>query len=397
MAYNGAGSFSRLFNFVQDKANGIFIDSTRMDSEMNGIATGLSSVICKDGQTTLTGDIPWNGKKITGYGTANTPNSRSDVPQLGQVQDATVNWVAAGGTADAITATYAPVITALVDGQECRFRASAANATTTPTFSPNALTAHTITKQGGAALVAGDIPGNLAEIVLRYNLANTRWELLNPANLLQSPWSTGDVKPTLKTVADTTWVMMNDGTIGDASSGGTTRANADTSALFTLLWNNTADADCAVSGGRGANAAADFAAHKTIALPKSLGRALAFAGAGSGLTSRALAHVIGEETHLLSAAEVPSHTHSVPAESVSGSASGSVSGVVVSGSTTTGYSVAGGSPLPDPITSLNTGSAGLSGGTITGTTTGTTTGSAGSGGAHNNMQPTTFLNFMIKL
>ena len=64
------------------------------------------------------------------------------------------------------------------------------------------------------------------------NAANTRWELLNP---VASSFTTGDVKTTLKTTADAGWVMMNDGTIGDASSGGTTRANADTQALFGLL------------------------------------------------------------------------------------------------------------------------------------------------------------------
>ena len=87
----------------------------------------------------------------------------------------------AGGTADAITATYSPAITTLEDGQLCFFRATAANATTTPSFSPNELTARTITMKGGAAVYAGAIPGALAEVILRYNLANTRWELLNPA------------------------------------------------------------------------------------------------------------------------------------------------------------------------------------------------------------------------
>jgi hypothetical protein len=90
-------------------------------------------------------------------------------------------WVFAGGTSDAITATYSPTVAALYDGLLCMFRATAANATTTPTFAPNGLTAHTITKQGGSVLGIGDIPGNLAECVLRYNLANTRWELLNPS------------------------------------------------------------------------------------------------------------------------------------------------------------------------------------------------------------------------
>ena len=91
------------------------------------------------------------------------------------------NWVVAGGTADAITATYSPAITTLADGQLCFFRASAANATTTPSFSPNGLTARTITMKGGSALRVNEIPAANAEVILRYNLANTRWELLNPA------------------------------------------------------------------------------------------------------------------------------------------------------------------------------------------------------------------------
>lgn len=90
-----------------------------------------------------------------------------------------VPWAVGGGTGDAITATYAPAITSLTDGLILGVRSPGANTTTTPTFAPNGLTAHTITKNGGSALAAGDIPANLAELLLRYNLANTRWELLN--------------------------------------------------------------------------------------------------------------------------------------------------------------------------------------------------------------------------
>jgi len=51
-----------------------------------------------------------------------------------------------------------------------------------------------------------------------------------------------------------------------------------------------------VSTGRGVTAAADFAAGKTIKLSAMLGRALVVAGAGSGLTSRALGDKTGTET-----------------------------------------------------------------------------------------------------
>lgn len=91
-------------------------------------------------------------------------------------------WIIAGGTADAITATFSPAIPTLTDGHLVCFRATAANATTTPTFAPNGGTARTIVKAGNVALLPGDIPGNFAEVILRYNLANTRWVLLNPAS-----------------------------------------------------------------------------------------------------------------------------------------------------------------------------------------------------------------------
>lgn len=177
MAFNGSGTFVRLYNWVNDAAAGIKIRADRTDNETDGIATGLSNCICKDGQTTVTANIPFNSHKLTGVADGTL---RTDVASVGQTQDGDLNWVAAGGTADAITATYSVPITALIDGQMCYVRAGFANATTTPTFAPSGLTARTITKNGGVALVAGDIVGAGHELALRYKLASTRWELLNP-------------------------------------------------------------------------------------------------------------------------------------------------------------------------------------------------------------------------
>lgn len=178
MAFNGSGTFSRLYNWVNDAAASVKIRADKMDAEMNGMATGLSTCITKDGQTTVTGNLPMSSYRHTGVGNA---SSRTDYAAAGQVQDGKLNWVDGGGTADAITAAYTPTITDLVDGQICFVRATAANATTTPTFSPDGLTARTIVKSGGSALVAGDIAGDDHELILRYKLASTRWELLNPA------------------------------------------------------------------------------------------------------------------------------------------------------------------------------------------------------------------------
>lgn len=186
MSFNGSGVFLRLYSWVNDAAANIKIRADRMDNEMNGFATGLSTCITKDGQTTVTANLPMATFRHTGVGDA---AARTDYASFGQLQDGKSAWVEAGGTADAITAAYAVPLATLVDGQLCYVRAAYANATATPTFSPSALTARTIVKNGGAALVAGDIAGDGHELILRYDLSNTRWELLNPKGYLSAPYT----------------------------------------------------------------------------------------------------------------------------------------------------------------------------------------------------------------
>lgn len=90
----------------------------------------------------------------------------------------------AGGTADALTGSFTPVITALPStGLRLRVRAALANATTTPTFTPNSgtVTAYTIVKGSNQALVAGDIAGAGMWLDLDWDNTLTKWVLLNPA------------------------------------------------------------------------------------------------------------------------------------------------------------------------------------------------------------------------
>lgn len=79
--------------------------------------------------------------------------------------------------------------------------------------------------------------------------------------------ATGDFKWRATTETLTGWVKANALTIGNATSGASQRANADTQALFVYLWTNFNDAHCPVVGGRGSTAAADFSASKQITLP----------------------------------------------------------------------------------------------------------------------------------
>lgn len=95
------------------------------------------------------------------------------------------NWVDGGGTADAITCTINPGPTAWVDGYMFGVRATAANATTTPTINPTgssgaAWGAKTIVKNSNDALIADDIDGDGYEAMFRYAADIDRVVLLNP-------------------------------------------------------------------------------------------------------------------------------------------------------------------------------------------------------------------------
>lgn len=115
---------------------------------------------------------------------------------------------------------------------------------------------------------------------------------------------TGDIRISLNSFQPYGWVLMNDGSIGSASSAATTRANIDTFPLFDLIWNAVGDADAPVSGGRGASSIADFAANKRLTLTKQVGRVIAGV---SG--SQTLGSVAGNDTHINTINEMATHSH----------------------------------------------------------------------------------------
>lgn len=207
--------------------------------------------------------------------------------------------------------------------------------------------------------------------------------------ITNTAFTTGDLKPTHKTTADTGWILWSDSTIGDASSGASIRANADTANLFALYWNTFANTVCIVSGGRGISAAADFAAHKTLSLPPGAGRALALSGLGNGLTNRVLGLSLGTETKTLILAHLPTGITSSFSVSVGSGgltiplSSGAVSSLQTQGSSTTN------------ITPAN--SSGTWSGSTTLTGSGTATSNNTSGAAFDGMTPTSYINVMIKL
>lgn len=197
--------------------------------------------------------------------------------------------------------------------------------------------------------------------------------------------STGDMKAVYSTAVISGFVRANGHTIGNSTSGATERANPDTSALFSFLWN--VDANLAVSGGRGASASADYGASKTIALPDCRGRALAgLDDMGNSAAGRLTATYFGTAATVLGAA--------------GGSESNSVILTHNHGINDPGH--------PHEFTAvLNTGSLNTGSGTSINfhpasaladvATTGITIQNAGSAGAHNIASPALLLTIHIKL
>lgn len=215
--------------------------------------------------------------------------------------------------------------------------------------------------------------------------------------------ATGDIKVRYSTGTLSGFVRANGRTIGSATSSATERANADTQALFEYLWG--ADANLAVSGGRGSSANADWTANKTIALPDLRGRVIAglddmgntSAGrltppaSGGVADSTALGSAGGTHSHTLTTAQMPSHTHTGTTGVENQSLSHSHTYTNPGGGGQIGLQ-AGGNGVNIEGGTANTGASGPANHTHN-----FTTASAGSGSAHNNVQPTMTMNIFIKL
>jgi hypothetical protein len=150
MARNGSGTYS---NPYPDFISGTVISSSEVDANNSDIATALTQSIAVDGQAVVTADIPLATHKFTvmKVGTAST-----DSLSLGQAQAEAFVWCGtAGGSADAITLSPSPAITAYAAGQRFVWMASGSVNTGATTVAISGLSAIAL-QDNGAALVAGN-------------------------------------------------------------------------------------------------------------------------------------------------------------------------------------------------------------------------------------------------
>ena len=150
MARNGSGTYSNPYpNFV----SGTVISSSQVDANNSDVATALTQSIAVDGQSVVTANIPLTTHKLT----AVSPGSAStDSLNLGQAQAEAFVWCGtAGGSANAITLSPSPAITAYAAGQRFVWMASGSVNTGATTVAISGLGAIAL-QDNGVALVAGN-------------------------------------------------------------------------------------------------------------------------------------------------------------------------------------------------------------------------------------------------
>jgi len=171
MSFNGSGTFV-INSAGQPVVTGTVISSTAFNALTADLATGLTTTLTKDGQTTATANIPMGTFKITGMGAG---TSSTDAVNLSQLQNSTGTFLTVSGT-DTILGTVSPSITAYAVGQIFAFVAAATN-TGAATINISSLGAKSITRLGSTALIAGDLIINSVAFIV-YD--GTQFQLLNP-------------------------------------------------------------------------------------------------------------------------------------------------------------------------------------------------------------------------
>jgi hypothetical protein len=170
MSYNGSGVFN-INTAGQPVITGTTISSTTFNNLTADLATGLTTALTKDGQSTPTANIGMGAFKITNLAAGTVA---SDAARLDQVQGGSATFITVTGT-DTLTGTVSPALSAYATGNQFSFVVANTN-TGAVTINVDGIGAKAITRTGTTALVAADmVAGQVVEII--YD--GTRFQLIN--------------------------------------------------------------------------------------------------------------------------------------------------------------------------------------------------------------------------
>lgn len=107
--FNGTGTWVRVHDWSTDLTNAIPVTASRMDAEHDAIATGLSTTICRDGQSTTTARIPFaQGTSAIAGSTSAVSYAQTNDLNTGLYFPGTDQWgLVAGGTATLVSTATA--------------------------------------------------------------------------------------------------------------------------------------------------------------------------------------------------------------------------------------------------------------------------------------------------
>ena len=254
MSYNGSGTFN-INTAGQPVVTGTIISSTAFNLLTSDLASGLSTALTKDGQTTPTANIPMGTFKITGLGAG---TAATDAAQYGQLQKGATTIATVTGT-DTLTGSLTPALSAYAAGNLFSFVAANTNTGAT-TINLNSLGAKSITKLGTTALGAGDITSGRV-CLIEYD--GTQFQLLNPSSSSVSTISFGSTGLTPSTA--TSGAVTVAGTLA-ATNGGTGLTSLGTGVATFLGTPSSANLAAALTDetGTGSNV---FATSPTLVTP----------------------------------------------------------------------------------------------------------------------------------
>ena len=171
MSYNGSGTFV-INSAGQPVVTGTAITSTAFNALTGDLATGLTTAITKDGQTTPTANLTLGGYKITNLANG---SASTDAINYSQLQSAGYTTLITISGTDTITGTVSPTLTSYLAGAQFSFVVGTTN-TGAVTLNIDALGAKSITRTGAVALVAGDL---IATQMVEVMYDGTRFQLVN--------------------------------------------------------------------------------------------------------------------------------------------------------------------------------------------------------------------------
>lgn len=238
MPRNGSGTYSAPSNTWNPATNGTTISSSDWNTTLTDIETAITNSIAKDGQTTITANLPMATYKHTGVGDA---SARDQYASMGQLQDNKGRYLTSVAGTDTITAVASFSLSAYAAGQSFVFVAAGTNTGAT-TLNINSIGAKAIQKNG-AALVAGDIT---ASDIVHVVYDGTQFQMVSPARTpVLTDASIPTAKLSQKTGADTNVVTGTAGTNGNFISwngdGDAVDSGSSSSSFATAAQGATAD------------------------------------------------------------------------------------------------------------------------------------------------------------